>query len=160
MLNVPYDWIRVARGCGKGAIIAGGALRDLVFNRLPPKDVDIFIPGLKEGIDSVTHDEYMEGFQVENRLIGEIQFQIIKHRFVDVHDILGQFDIGLCMIAYDPFEFRWVFTEQFVNDAVNKTLTIYRDWNFNYEKHLVSVLSKYSDFRVVKDIDGVEALFV
>lgn len=46
MQNIPQEWIdtlRKVQGVFPRAVIAGGALRDLIYNR-PVKDVDIFIP--------------------------------------------------------------------------------------------------------------------
>lgn len=66
---VPHEWLTVARA--NGGVLAGGCLRDLVCGRMPPKDVDIFVPGYKqEGGEK----EYADGFKVANVIEGDVTY--------------------------------------------------------------------------------------
>ena len=66
---VPHEWLTVARA--NGGAPAGARLRDLVCGRMPPKDVDIFVPGYKqEGGEK----EYADGFKVANVIEGDVTY--------------------------------------------------------------------------------------
>lgn len=143
MLVLPYEWLQMARR--HRGILAGGALRDLVTGRLPPKDVDIFVPGLLEGDGQ---EAYMDGFYVNNIDHNGTRYQIIKHRFGEGDDFLCQFDLGLCKVSFDPMA-GWTFTEDFVHDIANRQITVLNTHHFNHEKHLASVVARYPDYTVV-----------
>lgn len=148
MIRVPYPWVMMA--LRRGGIIAGGALRDLILNRMPPKDVDIFVPGLHEGECSEDFEAYANGyFTVNNIDLQGTRYQVIKHRFGDGKwAALDRFDIGLCKVAYCPIE-GWHFTSDFVKDMANRTITELNVDHFNHEGHMESVKARYPDFTVV-----------
>jgi len=112
-----------------GAIIAGGAIRDLFFGK-SFKDIDVFYVG-----DGYTWPEsftFAEGpkWTDYGDLHSVVEITNLKYKGNDVqvmrlteHPIpyVYQFDIDLCKAYYDGGLY---YTEDFVKDAVNKTLTI------------------------------------
>lgn len=139
--EIPPLWLEQAKRWPDG-VIAGGCLRDLILNK-PVNDVDIFVPGLtaeeSEGVD-----EYAMGFVVINTLENGIKFQIIKHRFQDIFDVLDHFDTGICKVAYPGY---WLLTADFQKDVNNKTITVYRE-NWRHEPHLEKLKAKFPDFKI------------
>ena len=123
-MDIPALWCVVLREVQKscpGAIIAGGALRDL-DNDAPVKDVDIFFPCADVGkfakaiaaleatqdIDTgyVAGDEYRENF---NDVVGVAKFEVMDTTFeiigIDLQEtgvsrIIDRFDLGICQISY------------------------------------------------------------
>ena len=146
---VPPHWILNAKI--NGGVLAGGCLRDLVCGRMPPKDVDVFVPGHKEADGE---KEYADGFKVTNVVEGAVTYQYIKHRFSDIDEMLDHFDVGLCQIAYDADSKMFKCTAAFFEDFVNRTLTVLRNNGEQHEKHLASVRSRYPDYRVVVEEPG------
>lgn len=161
MIIIPQKWLDVARK-HKG-IIAGGCLRDLVLGNMPPKDVDIWVEGLVQAdVPPEATEEYIAGmFTVANVTQDGITYQIIRHNKGTMRQLVDGFDIGLCKLGYDPdlwFANPWYIHQDFVEDAVNHTLTIYRDDTPLHEKHLASVSAKYPDYKIIRD-EGLEILF-
>ena len=124
-MKIPALWhvaLRAVQETCPGAIIAGGALRDLDNDR-PVKDVDIFFPcdgadafaaavwTLETELDVKTDytlgKEYRENF---NDVVGVARFTVQNTEFdligIDlgvsrVKRIIDRFDFGLCQISYD-----------------------------------------------------------
>lgn len=127
MTTIPASWQRLideAREHDPHAIIAGGAIRDLICGR-KPKDIDIFMKetskllcGASGGVHltggwattgdySTTHCQIFEITGVYNRqvegLSQEIQYIQLK-RDIDPLPLIEEFDFGICMAAYDGKE--------------------------------------------------------
>ncbi len=124
-MKIPALWhvaLRAVQETCPGAIIAGGALRDLDNDR-PVKDVDIFFPcdgadafaaavwTLETELDVKTDytlgKEYRENF---NDVVGVARFTVQNTEFeligidleqTGVKNIVDRFDFGLCQISYD-----------------------------------------------------------
>lgn len=150
--EIPTVWLEQAAKY-LGAIIAGGCLRDLLLNK-PINDIDIFLPGLTaEEVEGV--DEYAMGFMVTDVINKGVKYQIIKHRFQDIHDVLEHFDTGICKVAYPGY---WLLTDDFQKDVKNKTITVYLK-NWRHKPHLDKLKEKFPDYTIL-DETGEKDLIV
>lgn len=140
---VPHEWCHVARR--HNGVIAGGCLRDLILGR-PIGDVDIFKGGLLEG-----DERYVEGMHRHILKEKGVTYDIVTHRW-GRYEFLDQFDVGLCKVAYDPRKDQWIYTDDFVHDLANRTLTIVNGSQLT-TRHLAKVQAKYPDFKLVRELD-------
>jgi hypothetical protein len=125
ILDIPVAWrnaLTAIRKAAPGAVIAGGALRDIDNNR-PVKDIDVFTQGDCSGDLFGVHfalsaagfecsdidDENMYPVGDLNDLVGffefraegiDLPFQMIVTS-CRTNDIVSRFDFGICKLAFD-----------------------------------------------------------
>ena len=118
MTTIPASWQRFldeAREHDPHAIIAGGAIRDLICGR-KPKDIDLFTtkPNPHEVLSAIGITGYknasfvpysIEGvYQITKKGV-ELPVQFSKlDRAPDPLELIESFDFGICMAAYDGKE--------------------------------------------------------
>lgn len=158
------------------AVIAGGAARDLYFNK-PFENVDIFMQGntirkmgggvqiffediLPEvlscdigGDDSYEYRDsnslYFNGMveKVYNAVISDTQYRFIAVSKV-MNIILESFDINLCKIFHDGKELR---TTKIFDSAIESKEIWVNEINRYSARRVMSILKKYPEFRIRKD---------
>ena len=168
------------------AIIAGGAVRDTYFSKpISDIDIFIFDPVFsgKQRVNQLTTQyvsNLMGGEDVcdvwelyhtmwsspaggtTNRFVTQIinlfkdgtDYQLISLKIDPVEYVKKYFDVGLCMAYCDGKRMR--FTERFLTDANNKTITLCGDLNkeeYDYatKNHIPRIRNKYPDFVVKVD---------
>lgn len=168
---IPQEWLDVlseVQAIFHGAVIAGGALRDL-YNDKPIKDVDIFIPvdGLSlesdyediwdmfagEDITSDKSSVYGVKSAEEGRDLYAI-FRLVKpdckyDLIVCTHNAckIETFDINICQLCHDGVQLH---TTPAYHEAVQtKTLKVMNINRTDRNKaRLDRLLQKYTDFKV------------
>jgi Poly A polymerase head domain len=120
---IPPEWEnlrrKVASQAGRHAIIAGGAIRDHILG-LPVKDIDIFVLGMSaEAAKQIFGAEIIEYAGVEEakhqyRTPDGLTVDLIFSRHDNVHEVLEQFDLGICRVAWDGWDY--VVTDDFEFD--------------------------------------------
>lgn len=176
-LNIPSEWLHtlsVLQGVYPSAIIAGGALRDIFFNK-PVKDVDIFV---ELDRDTINTDTFLE--EVANTLESVLEedsdvkliaastysgtdldrdilciFNIVVNS--KTYDIIfiargsvpavEKFDVNICQIYYDGYK---VITTSAFDDCVEtKTIKVL---NVNRKdrgrKRLERMQAKFPEFTI------------
>lgn len=125
----------VSEAYGADAFVAGGAVRDFIKGE-EPKDIDVFV-----NIDEKTLIKKASGLNVDfvvaplsekydncKVLDGTYQgekVQIIARSFTDVDNLINQFDIGFCQIAWDGEKI--VMTAAATKDFGSNTMTVIND---------------------------------
>jgi hypothetical protein len=137
------DWVREATG--GDAVLAGGALRDLV-NGVEIKDLDIFVPwsleaynGMRERLrlEGATLGQYVPpfaasygsmkdviailGFEFRGLPLNIIFLSSEEEKF-SVYSVISRIDFGICQIGMNREGILQV-TPAFLNDLTRKTFT-------------------------------------
>lgn len=138
MTIIPASWQRLideAREHDPHAIIAGGAIRDLICGR-KPKDIDLFtlhgtapagLLGPSVHISGYNNDSCgpytIEGiYQIRKKDV-EYPIQLIKlDHAIDPLELIESFDFGICMAAYDGKEI--IRSRHFDEDAEKHIFTL------------------------------------
>ena len=129
---IPREWEnlrrKVASEAGRHAIIAGGAIRDHILG-LPVKDIDIFVLGMSAqsakqifGADIIEYADVEEAkhqYRSQNGLTVDLVFS----RYNNVQEVLEHFDLGICRVAWDGWDY--VLTDDFECDRDNLKLTTF-----------------------------------
>ncbi len=142
------------------ALIGGGCLRDLQFNK-PVNDIDIFLNGsyehnIRNTLELTTgHQVLLDQTVTHNNVIypqtighvfclgahGE-KYQIIqKGHNIDPLTILDTFDIGLCMICWDGYDYTT--NNHFIVDSLLHRITLVNPKEHSSLNHQNRVRSKY-----------------
>jgi hypothetical protein len=129
---IPLEWEtlrrKVASQAGRHAIIAGGAIRDHILG-LPAKDIDIFVLGMSaQAAKQIFGADIIEYAGVEEakhqyRTADGLTVDLIFSRYDNVHEVLEHFDLGICRVAWDGWDY--VVTDDFEFDRRNLTITTY-----------------------------------
>ena len=161
--DLPAAWhisLQKVRVYFPGALIAGGALRDLDNGR-PIKDIDIFAPNctdlkmakaFAEGLSNApvktlsserrVNDEgrvYEEWAATDLLAIFDIQAEELDYQLIAIkggpEDILKRIDFGICRIATDGEQI--IRTDEYNADRVNECFTLHRcDDSSQYDRSL------------------------
>jgi hypothetical protein len=118
---IPREWEnlrrKVASEAGRHAIIAGGAIRDHILG-LPVKVIDIFVLGMSAqaakqifGADII---EYAGVEEAKYRTGDGLRVDLTFSRYDNVHEVLEHFDLGICRVAWDGWDY--VVTDDFEFD--------------------------------------------
>jgi hypothetical protein len=120
---IPPEWEnlrrKVASEAGRHAIIAGGAIRDHTLG-LPVKDIDIFVLGMRaQAAKQIFGADIIEYAGVEEakhqyRTRDGLAVDLIFSRYDNVHEVLEHFDLGICRVAWDGWDY--VVTDDFEFD--------------------------------------------
>jgi hypothetical protein len=110
---------KAASEAGRHAIIAGGAIRDHILG-LPVKDISIFVVGMSAqaakqifGADIIEYagvEEAKHQFRTRDGLTVDLIFS----RYDNIHEVLEHFDLGICRVAWDGWDY--VVTDAFEFD--------------------------------------------
>lgn len=173
-LAIPQEWQDVLKQVQEvfpSAIIAGGALRDLMHGK-PIKDVDIFIPVHLDYVGNMdnVYEAIWDMFAGEDIIIDpDSQYGIHKPQEADRDlyaifklnrrskfdlilckpeaAVITTFDINICQITYDGKVTR--FTGAYAYGFLTRTLKV---MNVNRtdrnQKRIQRMLDKYPDFKV------------
>lgn len=171
-LPVPDHWTQVLnkiRAAFPGAVIAGGALRDL-YHKRPVKDVDIFVPHFPYesstvfdmfpeivldkdtiyGRDHVDKDADRDIFAIFKLVDNGVKFDIIfaANKACD----MNTFDLDICQINYDGEKVSA--TDAFMRCVKEKFIRV---MNINrtdrQAKRLERMKAKYPDYEIEKVTD-------
>ncbi len=154
------------------ALIAGGCLRDLHFNK-PISDIDIFVNGSyhsagyfrslieQSSNQSVIWDRTTKHNNViYQKTIGKIvcfgfegeKYQVVqKGHNVWSKSINDTFDIGLCMLNWDGIDY--CISPHFVIDAAYRRLTLVNSKEHSSLGHQARVRNKYPEFEWRQEAD-------
>ena len=120
---IPPEWEslrrKVASEAERHAIIAGGAIRDHILG-LPVKDIDIFVFGMRaQAAKQIFGADIIEYAGVEEakhqyRTRDGLTVGLIFSRYDNVHEVLEHFDLGICRVAWDGWDY--VVTDDFEFD--------------------------------------------
>lgn len=178
-IAIPQEWqdvLKEVQAVFPSAVIAGGALRDLMHGR-PIKDVDIFIPVSKDYIGSLdaAYEAMWDAFAGEDITLDEQTqygvrtledkdrdlyaiFKLVKR---DKYDLIlctpeaariETFDINICQITYDGQHIRT--TGAFAHGFLTKTLKVMNVNRTDRNKaRLERIQQKYPDY-TVEENDG------
>ena len=123
---IPLEWEtlrrKVASQAGRHAIIAGGAIRDHILG-LPVKDIDIFVLGMRaQAAKQIFGADIIEYAGVEEakhqyRTPDGLKVDLIFSRYDNVQEVLEYFDLGICRVAWDGWDY--VVTDDFEFDRRN-----------------------------------------
>ena len=169
-MQVPVEWKQVLQDIQQvfpGAKIAGGALRDLFFER-PIKDVDIFcnIDEMPQGFDSMLmevfpqlvlvqgagSDKYL-GETSDRPIYGIYQFTDAKYKYEIIVTIaaccdVDLFDLSICQITFDGDTLHM--TDKFAATVETGCIEV---CNINradrQEDRIKRILEKYPDFTIL-----------
>jgi hypothetical protein len=139
-------WTNIAKAVseayGAEAYVAGGAVRDFIKGE-PPKDIDVFV-----NVDEKTLVKKASGLNVDfvvaplierydncKVLDGTYQgekVQVIARSFTSLDDLINQFDIGFCQIAWDGE--KVVMTAAATKDFGSNTMTVVNDRHGTFER--------------------------
>ena len=129
---IPREWEnirrKVASKAGRHAIIAGGAIRDHILG-LPVKDIDIFVLGMSaEAAKQIFGADVIEYAGVEEakhqyRTRDGLTVDLVFSCYDNVQEILEHFDLGICRLAWDGWDY--VVTDDFEFDRRNLTITTF-----------------------------------
>jgi hypothetical protein len=130
--RIPREWEnlrrKVASEAGRHAIIAGGAIRDHILG-LPVKDIDIFVLGMSaESAKEIFGADIIEYAGVEeakhqHRSQNGLTVDLVFSRCNNVREVLEHFDLGICRVAWDGWDY--VLTDDFEFDRRNLKLTTF-----------------------------------
>lgn len=168
-MDIPPEWKDVlskVQGVFPGAIIAGGALRDLEYGK-PIKDVDIFCPvveckdGLYDdeleailpGIELMLASLYGREANLERRIHAVYEHSTPEWKYdlviLDkVESEIDRFDLSICQISYDGSILR-------TSPAYQQTLADKNIYVMNINRpdrqaeRIERVLQKFPDFKIV-----------
>jgi Poly A polymerase head domain len=129
---IPPEWEnlrrKVASQAGRHAIIAGGAIRDHILG-LPVKDIDVFVLGMSAesarqifGADIIEYagvEEAKHQYRTQDGLMADLVFS----RYDNVQEVLEHFDLGICRVAWDGWDY--VITDDFEFDRRNAKITTF-----------------------------------
>ena len=115
-LTIPDSWVALLKQLQKtdpSAVIAGGAIRDLICMRRPIKDIDFFVKKPNAIFDqwiselSPNHNEY----QGSNPYVRDILYYpnaaplpinvVVGEGYESTYQLIETFDFGLCQVAFD-----------------------------------------------------------
>lgn len=171
-LSVPHEWwglLATVQRAAPGAVLAGGALRDLRTRR-PVKDVDIFVgPDVNSGLldvslhfkgyrrTTIAHAEYFsddESIQLATvyEKDGQLPVNIIQlSRPMALREVLERLDWGFCQIGTDGGNI--IATDAHEHDIANGTMTLCRCQSSDQYKRSIErsdrLRKKYINWRVV-----------
>jgi hypothetical protein len=140
-------------------ILAGGALRDLVYNQ-SPKDFDFFFPCASEEeayetIDNLTHhlgpDGYAEGGPNEDyedegadfegvygvlNLVGHLEgIQLIVGAWPKSDNFFDRFDLSICQAEMNIETYDVTFSEAFMETLVTQEITRFTETEYSRARH-------------------------
>lgn len=168
--TIPQEWLDVLKEVQvvfPGAVIAGGALRDL-FNGKPIKDVDIFIPTddpntfediwdmfagenielskhTKYGVKTVPEDHDRDLYAIFNLKRTDWQYDLILCTF-DACKV-ETFDINICQISHDGKRIHM--TDDYLLGVLTNTLQIMNINRTDRNKARMERLhTKYPEFTI------------
>lgn len=143
MIEVPASWQRLIltiREQDPKAIIAGGAVRDLILGR-KPKDLDIFVSVRAHTLAVMRPSGYSWGFNAYHDALNSSAFRIrniyqskwrgiiqplqsieLEEMADDPLTLIENFDFGICMAAYDGKEI--IRSRHFDHDVEHKVFTL------------------------------------
>jgi hypothetical protein len=129
---IPREWenlrLKVASEAGRHAIIAGGAIRDHILG-LPVEDIDIFVLGMSaESAKEIFGADIIEYAGVEeakhqHRSQNGLTVDLVFPRYNNVQQVLEHFDLGICRVAWDGWDY--VLSDDFEFDCHNLKLTTF-----------------------------------
>lgn len=155
------------------AVIAGGYARDCYLGQRP-KDVDIWFhstlhwKSIKKHIEQLLPIGLLDGVSIMvlkslhedawASVIFKVSWNRLPVDFICFHkeigeraeNVLQQFDIGLCAIAWNGN--KYITADEFVSDNLNNTLTFNAETRKNEDiervvyEHLPRLLNKYPDY--------------
>lgn len=169
---IPKEWLDVLteiQAIFPGAVIAGGALRDL-YNERPIKDVDIFIPTDPHNLEG-KYEEIWDMFAGENIELDSSTVYGVKIKEDADRDLyaifklvrpdykydlivcmpsackIDTFDINICQLCHDGVQLHA--TEAYHEAVRTKTLKVMNVNRTDRNKaRLERLLQKYTDFKV------------
>jgi hypothetical protein len=176
-------WFRRARNKFPSAIIAGGYLRDLYFGKdYSDVDIFVRRPSgissqkqLESTIHSIFDNEAMVEVVFNKRVSNQdpygnsayyhrlhieglvdvyhhgSKFQIVILDKQPIEYVTKYFDVGICQCYFDGTRIHY--TDNFITDAVNRTITIcgdlsYEEFHYCLNNHIPRIQWKYGDFAV------------
>jgi hypothetical protein len=129
---IPPEWEdlrrEVANQAGRHAFIAGGAIRDHLLG-LPVKDLDIFVLGMSakaaKEIFGAEMIEYAGVAEAKHtyRTVDGLVVDLVFSRFDNAHEVLDHFDLGICRVGWDGWDY--IVTDDFEFDCRNKKITTF-----------------------------------
>jgi hypothetical protein len=144
---IPPEWEdlrrKVASQAGRHAIIAGGAIRDHMLGR-PVKDIDIFVLGMSAqsakqifGADTIEYagvEEAKHQYRTRDGLTVDLVFS----RYDNVQEILEHFDLGICRVGWDGWDY--VVTDDFEFDRRELKITTFYPSTSGHRDRVLSKL--------------------
>lgn len=141
---VPFAWdqaLRTVQTVHPEAVLAGGALRDLILGG-PIKDLDIFVGPIETNLDEVLTIRYgwrrikqcnMSYCALHTPISTvltysvpglEYEVQIVQLTNLDTpHDVIARMDFAACQVGYCSPS-HWVYTPDALKDFLNRTITM------------------------------------
>lgn len=163
--KIPAEWRNLVAGLqleGIGAVLAGGAMRDLYCGR-SVKDVDIFVLNndgnavikimktLGGDWEHKSYTPFTRGYQLDYVIErkGPVPIQVIGAKTESTEGLLKEFDYGLCQIAWDGA--RVIYTQRFLTDFLNGTFTLTNVYAYEraIQRYKTWTEEKYKGWRFV-----------
>ena len=163
---IPKEWEearrRISSEAGHHTIIAGGAIRDHVLG-LPAKDIDIFVLGMSARAANETFgaeiteyagvEEAKHHYQPLGNGLPDID--LVFSQYTNVRDVLADFDLGICRVAWDGWDF--VITDDFARDLHERTITVFDNSYADHRNRVVAKLGPHG-FKMINsklDVDDI-----
>ena len=178
-VTVPFAWaevLRTVQSVHPEAVLAGGALRDLILGGTV-KDLDIFIGPEATNLQEVltfrhgwrpimsVNADYVESMRGEvAHVVGyrvpglEHEVQIIQLKQLDEpHDAIRRMDFAACQVGYcSPT--HWVYTRRALKDFLNRTITMLEPEDHVQECRSLARAARFADKYALTDVRVIPML--